>query len=101
MKKTVSVLAVFAVFPAAFAVTARPSVMNTATATSRRLPTLTAYINSATTSTSTTTSSSTMSDTECVDAYTECMKGEDVCGPEFEECTTRKLFHGKMPMCLN
>ncbi len=101
LKKTVSVLAVFAVFPAAFAVTARPSVMNTATATSRRLPTLTAYINSATTSTSTTTSSSTMSDTECVDAYTECMKGEDVCGPEFEECTTRKLFHGKMPMCLN
>lgn len=101
LKKTVSVLAVFAVFPAAFAVTARPSVMNTATATSRRLPTLTAYINSATTSTSTTTSSSTMSDTECVEAYTECMKGEDVCGPEFEECTTRKLFHGKMPMCLN
>ncbi|MBE6460158.1 MAG: hypothetical protein E7009_04220 [Alphaproteobacteria bacterium] len=101
LKKTVSVLAVFAVFPAAFAVTARPSVMNTATATSRRLPTLTAYIDSATTSTSTTTSSSTMSDTECVDAYTECMKAEDVCGPEFEECTTRKLFHGKMPMCLN
>lgn len=101
LKKTVSMLAVFAVFPAAFAVTARPSVMNTVTATSRRLPTLTAYINSATSSTSTTTSSSTMSDTECVEAYTECMKGEDACGPEFEECTTRKLFHGKMPVCLN
>ena len=99
LKKSVSVLAVFAVIPAAVAVTARPSVTNIANAASRRLPTLTAYVNG--TTTTTTSTSSTMSDTECVEAYTECMKADDVCGPEFEECTTRKLFHGKMPMCLN
>ena len=46
LKKSVSLLAFFAVIPAAYAVTARPSVMNAATAASRRLPTLTAYINS-------------------------------------------------------
>lgn len=97
-KKTVSMLAIFAAIPAAYAATARPSVMNTAT--SRRLPTLTAYINSATTTTTTNTTA-TLSDKECADAYTECMKADDACGSEFEECTTRKLFHGKMPMCLN
>ena len=98
-KKTVSLLAVFAVIPAAMAVTARPSVTNAANAAPRRLPTLTAYVNSAA-STSVSTSTS-MTDTECVEAYTECMKGDDACGSEFEECTTRKLFHGKMPVCLN
>ncbi|MBR2012571.1 MAG: hypothetical protein IKA08_04915 [Alphaproteobacteria bacterium] len=98
-KKTVSLLAVFAVIPAAMAVTARPSVTNAANTAPRRLPTLTAYVNSvASTSASTSTS---MTDTECVEAYTECMKGDDACGSEFEECTTRKLFHGKMPVCLN
>lgn len=102
LKKSVSVLAVFAVIPAAYAVTARPSVTNIATATSRRLPTLTAYATGLTSTTvGTTTSTTTMSDTECVEAYTECMKADDACGSEFEECTTRKLFHGKMPMCLN
>ena len=99
LKKSVSLLAFFAVIPAAYAVTARPSVTNIANATSRRLPTLTAYINSGTTTT--TSSSTSMSDTECVDAYTECMRADDACGSEFEECTTRKLFHGQMPKCLN
>lgn len=98
-KKTVSLLAVFAAIPAAMAVTARPSVTNAANTAPRRLPTLTAYVNSAA-STSASTSTS-MTDTECVEAYTECMKGDDACGSEFEECTTRKLFHGKMPVCLN
>ena len=98
-KKTVSLLAIFAAIPAAYAATARPSVMNTAT--SRRLPTLTAYINSAATTTTVTNTTASLSDKECADAYTECMKADDACGSEFEECTTRKLFHGKMPMCLN
>ncbi len=102
LKKSVSVLAVFAVIPAAYAVTARPSVTSIANAASRRLPTLTAYVNStSTTTTTSTTTSKTMSDVECVEAYTECMKADDVCGSEFEECTTRKLFHGQMPKCLN
>ena len=98
LKKSVSLLAFFAVIPAAYSVTARPSVTNTAT--SRRLPTLTAYVNG-TATTTTSSSSTTMSDTECVEAYTECMKADDACGSEFEECTTRKLFHGQMPKCLN
>lgn len=102
LKKSISLLAFFAVVPVAYAVTARPSVTNAAATTSRRLPTLTAYVNSGTTtSAGDTGSSSTMSDTECVDAYTECMKGEDACGSDFEECTTKKLFHGQMPKCLN
>ena len=98
-KTTVSLLAFFAAIPAAFAVTARPSVTNAAMTASRRLPTLSAYVGSATATT--TTSSSLLADKDCVDAYTECMKADDACGSEFEECTTRKLFHGKMPMCLN
>ena len=100
-KKSVSVLAVFAVIPAAVAVTARPSVTNVANAASRRLPTLTAYVNSQSGSVSDVIIEGSMSDTECVDAYTECMRSDDVCGMEFEECTTRKLFHGQMPKCLN
>ena len=102
LKKSVSLLAFFAVVPMAYAVTARPSVTNAAATASRRSTTLTAYVNSGTTtSTGATDSSSTMSDTECVDAYTECMKDEDACGSDFEECTTKKLFHGQMPKCLN
>ena len=100
IKKTVSLLAVFAVIPAAMAATARPSVTNAANTAARRLPTLTAYVNSVASST-TSSSSTSMTDTECVESYTECMKGDDACGSEFEECTTRKLFHGKMPVCLN
>ena len=99
-KKSVSVLAVFAVIPAAFAVTARPSVTAVANTASRRLPTLTAYVNSGTSTTVGTTSSG-ISDSECVEAYTECMKSDEVCGSDFQECTTRKLFHGQMPKCLN
>lgn len=100
LKKSISVLAVFAAIPAAFAVTARPSVTGATAAASRRLPALSAYL---TTGTSGTTDSSTsmMTDIECVDAYTGCMKANDVCGPEFEECTNKNLFHGQMPKCLN
>lgn len=101
LKKTISLLAVFSVIPVAYGATARPSVMNTATA--RRLPTLTAYIKNSGTATSTTTgsSSSLLANAECIQAYTECIKADDACGPDFEECTTRKLFHGQMPECLS
>lgn len=104
LKNTVSLLALFSVIPAAYAVTARPSVINSSTA--RRMPTMTAFITGATGSTTTTGGSSTTSSTllanaECIDAYTQCIKGGDACGSGLEECTTKVLFHGKMPQCLS
>jgi hypothetical protein len=107
LKNTVSLLAIFSVLPAAYAVTARPSVMNTATAISangavRRIPTMTAYIAGSTGAASgSTTSSALLENAECIDAYTACIKGADACGPNFEECTTNVLFHAQMPECLS
>jgi hypothetical protein len=109
LKNTVSLLAIFSVLPAAYAATARPSVLNTATAISasgavRRMPTMTAYISGSagtTGSTSSTTSSALLANAECIDAYTQCIKGADACGPNFEECTTNVLFHAQMPECLS
>ncbi|MBQ4069981.1 MAG: hypothetical protein IJD52_01235 [Alphaproteobacteria bacterium] len=99
LKNTISLLAVFSVIPAAFAATARPSVM--ANASVRRMPTMTAYINGVTGgSSSSTTTTPLLSDMECIDAYTSCMKTAETCGENFEECTTKVLFHGKMPQCL-
>lgn len=97
--KTTSFIAVLCAIPTAFAATARPSVLTTA---SSRMPTVTAFLgNVSTTVTTGTTTSSILANAECIDAYTSCMKGADACGPNFEECTTRVLFHGKMPMCLS
>lgn len=99
LKKTVGFMAVLCVVPAAIALTARPSVIGTA---SSRMPTMTAYINSVSGSTSGTSSSSNLLDNaECIDAYTSCMKSGDACGSGFEECTTKVLFHAKMPQCLS
>ncbi len=108
LKNTISLMAIFSVMPAAYAVTARPSVVNTATAVSangasRRMPTMTAYITGAagTTTVTGTTSSTLLANAECIDAYTACIKGGEACGPNFEECTTKVLFHAKMPQCLS
>ena len=99
LKKTVGFMAVLCVVPAAIALTARPSVIGTA---SSRMPTMTSYINSVSGSTSGTSSSSNLLDNaECIDAYTSCMKSGDACGNGFEECTTKVLFHAKMPQCLS
>ncbi len=98
-RKTISFLSVLACVPAAYAVTARPSVIGTA---SSRMPTMTTYISqSGTTTSGNTTASTLLANTECIDAYTSCMKGADACGSNFEECTTNVLFHGKMPQCLS
>ena len=98
--KSVSFLAVLAVVPSAFALTARPSVITNA---ATRMPTMTALITSGgtTTTTTTTTTSTLLANAECIDAYTACMKGGDACGSDFEECTNKVLFHGKMPQCLS
>lgn len=97
LKKTVGFMAVFCVIPAAIALTARPSVVGTA---SSRLPTMTAYINAVSSSGSSSTSNL-LDNAECIDAYTACLKGGDVCGANFEECTTKVLFHAQMPKCLS
>ena len=91
LKKSVGFLAVLGVVPAAFALTARPSVVGTA---STRLPTMTAYLNSYVTSSGSTTSNL-LDNAECIEAYTACLKDANVCGTNFEECTTKVLFHGK------
>ena len=96
LKNTISLLAVFSVIPAAFAATARPSVM--ANASVRRMPTMTAYINGVTGgSSSSTTTTPLLSDMECIDAYTSCMKTAETCGENFEECTTKVCFMVKCP----
>lgn len=110
LKNTVSLLAVISVIPTAYAVTARVGMVSNGgaavTATGRRMPTMTAYLgasNAGTTggTTTGTTSSALLANTECIDAYTGCIKGADACGPNFEECTTKVLFHGKMPQCIS
>ncbi len=93
LKNTISLLAVFCVIPAAFGASPRVGVVTT---TMSRMPTL-RNVSVATTSNQT----GLMDNAECIDAYTECIKGEDVCGSELEECTTNVLFHGKMPLCFS
>ena len=93
LKKTIGFLAVCSALPEAFALTARPSVIGNA---SMRMPTMTAY-NSG--STSSTTTSNLLENSECIDAYTSCLKSSDVCGNDFEECTNKTLFFSKRPLC--
>ena len=73
--------------------------VNGATAAARRLPTMILPQNVTGSSTSTSSDSSLMDVTECVDSYTECIKGADACGANFEECTTAELFYAKKPQC--
>lgn len=115
LKNTVSLLALFSVVPVAYAATARPGtnaidarvgVTSSITGAARRMPTMSAYISNAgssvTTGVGSTVGSTTLlANAECIDAYTACIKGAEACGPNFEECTTKVLFHGKMPQCLS
>ncbi len=100
--KTVSLLSILAVIPGAMAATSRIGVSNK---TSPRLPSIAGYlISGTTTSTATSTSSSTASyydNSECIEKYTDCIKADDACGGDFQECTTNVLFHGQMAKCLN
>jgi len=118
-KNTVGLIAILSVIPAGYAATSRPtSPTTTATTTAAesrvgvgsitsRIPTLSTKVtkSSSSTTTSTTTGSTTstalLENAECINAYTDCIKGADVCGENFEECTTNVLFHGKMPNCLS
>ncbi len=102
LNKTVSFLAVLACMPAAFAVTARPAVNVINAASSRsRMPTMSTTVTTGTVTTTTgTTTSTLLANSECIEAYKSCIESADACGPNMEECTTKVLFHGKMPQCL-
>lgn len=96
--KTVSFLAIMTVIPGAFAATSRASLTGKATS---RLPSFLAYMNYGPVVSGTATSSGlgTLGVSECMDEYSECVRQEDVCGENFEECTTSVLFHLQMPKC--
>lgn len=112
LKNAISLMAIFSVIPAAYAVTARPGtstnrasvVASTATGAARRMPTMTSYITGTASGTVTdgaTTSTTLLANKECIDAYTGCIKDGDACGANFEECTNDILFHAKMPQCIS
>ena len=70
-------------------------------AAARRIPTMISATTLASTTSTTTSDSSLMTERECVDAYTECIRDPEVCGSEFEECTTNELFYSQKPKCNN
>lgn len=100
--KIFGLLSIIAVIPGAMAATSRVSVVNKA---SPRLPSIAGRLISGTTNTVTnTTTSSTAAyygDSECIEKYTDCIKEDDVCGSDFQECTTNVLFHGQMSKCIS
>ena len=100
--KTFVILPIIALIPGAFAATSRVSVTNNAAS---RLPSIAGrLVTGTTTGTTTTTTSSTTAyygDSECIEQYTDCIKGDDVCGSDMQECTTNVLFHGQMANCLS
>lgn len=99
--KILSLLSIIAVIPASFAATSRVSVTSKA---SPRLPSIAGRLIAGTTTGTATTTSSTAAyygDSECIEKYTDCIKADDVCGSDFQECTTNVLFHGQMANCLS
>ena len=99
--KTVSILTIISLIPAAFAATSRVGMVTNKTTS--RLPSIAGYmVSSGTALVSTGTTSTTYyDDQECRNKYTDCIKADDVCGANMEECTTNVLFHAQMPKCLN
>ena len=97
--KILSLLSIIAVIPASFAATSRVSVTSKA---SPRLPSIASRLISGTTTTTTTSSTAAYyGDSECIEKYTDCIKADDVCGSDMQECTTNVLFHGQMANCLS
>lgn len=99
--KTVSLLTMFVMVSGAMAASPRVSVVGNTTS---RLPSIAGRLLSGTTAVATTTTSSTAAyygDSECIEKYTDCIKEDDVCGSDFQECTTNVLFHGQMSKCIS
>lgn len=103
--KTLGFFAIIATFSGANAASPRASVMGAIKtgSASARLPSVAGYIvtGTATTSSSSSSTASLLSNSECIETYSGCLKGTDVCGPGLEECTTNVLLHAKMPNCLS
>lgn len=81
-------------------------VSSAAAGAARRIPTIsksgsksTGAISVLATAAATTTKSTTQDASECIESYTDCIKGGDACGTDFEECVNTTLLHGKMPQC--
>ncbi|MBR4507421.1 MAG: hypothetical protein IKP24_02710 [Alphaproteobacteria bacterium] len=108
-KKSVSFLAVMCVCGAAYsAARVAMTTPNIGTAASRRLASLSNVVksnntvaNTSGTSSSSTTANPLLSDAECIEEYRSCMKADNACGSDFEECTTNVLFHGHMGECFS
>ena len=96
--KTVSFLAIMTVIPGAFAATSRAGVVGQAA--SRRIS-IAGYMQPVSIVGGTVVGSTTgtLGVSECMDEYSNCVRQEDVCGENFEECTTSVLFHLQMPKC--
>ena len=100
--KSVALLTIISVIPGAFAATSRVGVSgpNVRTAGVRSIAGMLTSSSSLGLTTYTTGASS-LDKQDCIDTYTDCIKGGDACGSDMEECTTNVLFHGKMGKCLN
>lgn len=101
--KTISLLSIIAVIPGAMAATSRVS---TTAKMAPRLPSIAGYIMAGTSGTTGsvvggTTGTTYLADVDCIDNYTSCIKADDACGSDFEECTTNVLFHAQMSKCLS
>lgn len=99
--KVFCLLSIIAVIPGAWAATSRVSMVNRA---SPRLPSIAGHVvvgNTTTNNGSNVSNAAYLDNTECIDKYTDCAKADDVCGSDFEECTTNVLFHGQMAKCLS
>jgi len=96
--KTVSFLAIMTVIPGAFAATSRAGVVGQAA--SRRIS-IAGHMQPVSIVGGTVVGSTTgtLGVSECMDEYSNCVRQEDVCGENFEECTTNVLFHLQMPKC--
>ena len=113
-KNSVSFIAIMCVYGAAYSAAPRVGMIGTA-GSARRVSSIASVVQStgartavtsladtASDTTSDTSSSvSALSDTDCVDNYRECMKGDNACGSDFSECTTNVLFHGHMSECFS
>ncbi|MBO4626276.1 MAG: hypothetical protein J5679_03340 [Alphaproteobacteria bacterium] len=103
-KKTLGLIAVLSVIPAAYAATSRGDARVSVNSAASRMPNLSVSkgtSSSQTTTGATTTAASLLANSECIDTYRECISAEDACGENFEECTNRILFHAQMPKCLS
>jgi len=104
MKNIIKTLGLIVTATAVTGANAATSRVSMTQAASRRLPSVSGYVIQAATSSTggtTTTGSALLSNAECIEAYTGCLKSPDTCGSDMEECTTNVLLHAKTPYCLS